>query len=146
MPGRKRSEIEKGGAGKVMTGAAAKPPVATSGSTGKVLKRVYCPCCGLAHGPRRLEYKETGYYSPPPTINHWERLKQRIGDGKDLPYGIIQEVGRGKGHGFTVLGHFGPEDDQTGSFPLLKERILLVLENWVAAGWIKAAEVRRVIK
>ena len=71
-------------------------------------------------------------------VNFWAATK---GFDPDKPFGVIQEVGGGKGKSFRFLGYFGPGDDPDGYFPLVKGRLLAALGEWIAKGWLTADEV-----
>lgn len=118
-------------------------------STGKEYRQAFCPVCGVSHGLKRLEYPSRGYWEPPPTMNYWEWIKDRD-DGRGIDaaehFGVIQEVGGGKGHSFRVLGYFGPEDDQDGYYPLVKARLLCALRRWVQNGWLTTIEIQQAIE
>lgn len=111
-------------------------------------RSAFCPVCGVAHGTKRLEYPERGYPVPPRTQNYWEWISDRDNErglGKDEPFGVIQEIGRGKGHSFTVLGYFTPEQDKDGFYPLIKARLLLAVKRWLLNGWISSEEIANLL-
>lgn len=68
----------------------------------------------------------------------WERTKDY---DPDKPFGVIKDMSQGRGRGFQVIGHFGPDDDPDGYYPLVKGRLLAVLREWQAKGWITAEEI-----
>lgn len=105
-------------------------------------RQALCPVCGRAAGRKRLEYPKGGYWSPPATENFWE-YTQDFDPNK--PFGVIQEVGAGKGHSFKVLGYFNPEDDVDGFFPLVKRRLLNAVKEWLDKGWLTKEEVADLI-
>ena len=113
-----------------------------------VYRSVFCPVCGVSHGRKILEYPSK-YFELPVTENFWEWLQKRseeLGYEEEAPFGVIQEVGRGRGHGFKVVGYFGPEDDVDGVFPLVKERLLRVVKNWLQRGWLKREELMEILR
>ena len=63
----------------------------------------------------------------------------------DKPFGTIQEIGLGRGRCFTVIGHFGPEDDPE-TFDLVKDRLLTVVGEWKDKGWISNEEISNLLK
>jgi hypothetical protein len=142
MPGKKRSEI----IGVDKTQPVKQPTVADGG--GKELRQVFCPMCARATQDKRLEPQGRGYYQPSEKINYWKWLKEReaeLGISGDAAYGFTQGTGGGRGKGFGPAEHFGPDEDPEG-FPLLKERMLLVVERWLKAGWLKPYDILRVLQ
>lgn len=111
-------------------------------------RSAFCPVCGTSHGAKRLEYPQKGYYSPPATQNYWQWIIDRDrerGLDKDEPFGVIQEVGMGRGRSFGVIGYFGPEDDPEGFFPLVKGRLLQAVRRWLGNGWLTREELESIL-
>lgn len=91
-----------------------------------------------------MSYPSGSYGADPgESVNFWAATQ---GFDPDKPFGVIQEVGGGKGHSFRFLGYFGPDDDPDGYFTLVKARFLAALGEWLAKGWISAGEVRAVVR
>lgn len=119
-------------------------PARASSTGGKQYRAAFCPVCGMSHGTKRQAHPGKGYYHPAPTDNFWEWLiarDQERGLGADEPFGIIQEIGQGRGRSFRVIGYFKPEEDQDGYFPLVKRRLLDALQCWLSKGWLSPEEV-----
>lgn len=111
-------------------------------------RSAYCPVCGVTHGKKRLQYPAPGVYIAPPTMNYWEWLahrKEELGIADDLAFGVIQEVGLGKGHGFNKVGQFDPSDDPDGYYPWVKTNLLLGLRAWLRNGWLRPEEVEALL-
>jgi len=73
--------------------------------------------------------------------NYWEKTK---GFDPDKPFGVIQEaLGRGT---FKFIGHFSPEEDIDGFFPLIKSRLLAATKEWLDKGWITREELEEVLR
>lgn len=151
MPRKKRSEkqaeVDRLAAPERPRKAALAPRVARAAGE---YRSAFCPVCGVVHGRKRLEYPKTknGYYSPPATQNYWEWISDRDkerGLDKDEPFGIIQEVGMGRGRSFAVVGYFGPEDDND-FYPLVKARLLQAVRRWLQNGWLSKEEVESVLQ
>lgn len=115
MPGRKkRSELKGGGQ---------KTPATTRQTKShgvRELRRAVCPVCGTSHN--LPHYAKTLDFDPA------------------KPFGIIQDVMGGRGHGFTVLGHFGPADEPE-LFALVHDRLLAAVREYRAKGWVTQEEV-----
>lgn len=96
-----------------------------------------CPLCGVAHGTRNV-YKqgENRKRVVEARANFWES-PQSFEPGH--PFGVIQQsLGRGL---ITTLRHIAPNEDPTGSFPLIKSRLLAVITEWVEKGWLDKEEL-----
>jgi hypothetical protein len=92
--------------------------------------------CGTSHGTRVTDRVEGKRWLVLDSENYW--LKPLAFD-PDKPFGIIQEAaGRGS---LQVVGHFSPEDDPSGSFQLIKKRLLQMVTQWISKGWLTSAEV-----
>jgi len=89
-------------------------------------RQVLCPVCGRAHGSRAF----------------WERTKDF---DPNKPFGVVQEVGRGRGASFAQIGFFEPSEDTEGIFDLVKARLLQAVKEWLDKGWIKPSEVKKII-
>lgn len=103
-----------------------------------------CPVCGRTAGKKRRGYPYQPGESAQATQNYWEWISDKDkerGLGKDEPFGVIQEVGAGKGHSFRVIGYFAPEDDEDGFYPLIKARLLQAVRRWLENGWLTKEEV-----
>lgn len=102
--------------------------------------QAFCPVCGRAAGTQVINKSSDGV--PIIRQNFWE-----IGGFFDIdkPFGVIQDIGGRAGRG-EVLGYFSPEEDQSGFFPLVKERMLRAMAKWVKRGWITRAEISAAIK
>lgn len=143
MGRKKRSEILTEKRGEILTEVTIKekpevrlaPPVV---KPTKEYRQAICPVCGRSAGLKRVEYPAKGYYSPPATENFWQYTKDF---DPNKPFGVIQEVGGGKGHSFRVIGYFNPEDDVDGFFPLVKARLLKAVREWRDKGWITEQEL-----
>jgi len=146
MSRRKRSERQKQ---PTSTAVIEKPKVerVSIKPTGEY-RAAFCPVCGVAHGLKRLEYPTGSYWTGEGAVNYWEWLKERDeerGLDKDEPFGVIQEVGRGKKHSFGFVGYFSPEEDTDGFYPLVKARLLQAVRRWLANGWITPDEVANLV-
>jgi len=105
-------------------------------------RQALCPVCGTAHG---MEVTEIIPGKPHMVLNRrnfWERTKD---SDPNKPFGVIQEVGRGRGRSFKIKGYFSPREDEDGFFPLIKERLLQAVKEWLAKGWITEEEVRELL-
>lgn len=104
------------------------------------IRQVPCPVCGVSHGQEVTETIPGKPYIALAKGNYWERTR-RFDPNK--PFGVIMETqGRGT---LRQVGHFSPEEDKDGYFPLVKGALLSALEAWVAKGWISKEEVQNII-
>jgi hypothetical protein len=121
MAAGRKKRSEKGAARGSAGGRAATGRKTAPMPGGKEYRQATCPVCGTAHG-----------------LDYWPRTR---GFDPHKPFGVIQEVGLGRGRSFKVLGHFGPEEEPE-TFELVKERMLEAVREWVVKGWIKPNEIK----
>ena len=102
------------------------------------LYQVFCPVCSLTHGPR-AERHPTKKYIKLGEHNFWAEVLNKPFD----QFGVIQtSEGRGT---FAKAGYFSPEEDPTGSYPLVKARLLKAVRAWIDNGWLDPAEVEAML-
>jgi hypothetical protein len=59
--------------------------------------------------------------------------------GANRPFGIAQES---QGRGIIVnIQHFQPNEDPTGTYPLVKSRMFNMLREWIEKGWLDKGEL-----
>lgn len=112
-------------------------------------RAAFCPVCGVAHGRKRLEYQTGSYWTGEGAVNYWEWLEERDAErglDNEEPFGVIQEVGRGKKHSFGFVGYFSPNEDIDGFYPLVKARLLLAIKRWLQNNWISSEELLNIIQ
>ena len=151
MAGKKRSERQIATLGAGDTTAImeleTKPKREPYRATGEY-RQARCPTCGMAHGLKRLQYPEKCEKFTASDKSFWEWLDEKDAErglDSDEPFGIIQEVGAGKGHSFRVIGHFSPAEDKDGFYPIVKRRMLRGLWRWLVNGWVTADEIRELL-
>lgn len=44
-----------------------------------------------------------------------------------------------------MVGYYNPEQDVDGFFPLIKGRLLNVIQDWLAKGWLTAEELQNAL-
>jgi hypothetical protein len=114
---------------------------------GTEYRAAFCPVCFVSHGIVVDETVPGKRYIVLSRKNYWEKVQN---SDPDKPLGVIQETGgvTGKGRNkFTkTVGYFGPDDDPHGFYPLIKNRLLQALKEWIAKGWIEPEEVRKVLE
>jgi len=104
-------------------------------------RQALCPVCGTAHGIEVTETVPGKKYIKLARRNFWERTKDF---DPDKPFGVIQKAtGRGS---FRMVGYFGPEEDVNGFFPLIQQRLLNAVKEWVAKGWLTKEQIEGVLK
>lgn len=102
-------------------------------------RQALCPVCGSAHG-KVATFRVPGKpYIKGNFVNYWERIKDF---DPDKSFGVIQEVGRGRGRSFKLIGYFSPEEDIDGYFPLVKLRLLNAVKEWLNKDWLSKDEVK----
>ncbi len=100
-----------------------------------IIYSVFCPMCGVVHSNRviRDPARKNQIVS---RVKFWEG---RSGGDAEHKYGVIQESqGRGT---LRVIREFSPNEDPSGSFFFVKDRMLAAVKEWVEKGWIDKGEV-----
>ena len=95
-------------------------------TTVKEYRQVICPVCGRSQG----------------SLAFWERLRTF---DPNKPFGVVQDVGRGRGASFTVLGNFGPEGAPE-IFSLIKARFVAAVGEWTSKGWLSKEDLEGVTR
>ena len=104
-------------------------------------RQAFCPVCGTSHGIEVTDRVPGKPYIKLKRGNYWERTKSF---DPNKPFGVIQETtGRGT---FRLVGYFSPEEDVDGFFPLVKNRLLAAVKEWVTKGWISKEEAMAAIQ
>lgn len=105
-------------------------------------REAFCPLCGRTMGMK------TTYVSPrqpwlgvQSRTNRWEETAEFHGD---KPFGVVKSTG-GRGS-MKMERYYGIDEDQEGYFPLMKARLLAVITEWLAKGWLTNDEVRGIIQ
>lgn len=103
---------------------------------------VICPMCGRTAGHKR-DLKEGSTWKKGAAYNFWAREFD-----PDKPFGVVmgsegrqppQKEGDKTGT-IQKEGYFQPEEDGE-FFHFVKHRLLQVIRNWIAKGWLTEAEV-----
>ena len=109
----------------------------------KVYRQAICPVCGRAAGYQISERIPGKPYMVLKRENFWEKTENF---DPNKPFGVIQDVSKGRGRSFKIIGYFNPDEDTDGFFPLVKARLLKAVEEWIAKGWITRQELKEIIK
>lgn len=94
------------------------PAVATKRPVrrGREYSQVFCPCCGRSQGQ----------------VDFWQRTLEY---DPQKPFGVVQDVGQGRGRSFQVVRYLNP-GDVPELFDLVKRRLLQAIQQWRARGWL----------
>ncbi len=100
----------------------------------------FCPMCGLSVGQKNITVKGKPWIKLDQE-NLWEKAQSFTGD---KPFGVIKSSeGRGT---MKMERYYGIEEDVEGYFPLMKARLINVLKEWLAKGWITQEELEEILK
>ena len=100
----------------------------------------FCPMCGLSVGVKNITIKGKPWIKVDEE-NLWEKAQHFTGD---KPFGVIKSSeGRGT---MKMMGYYGIEEDIEGYYPLMKNRLLHVIEEWIDKGWLSKEEVQKMIE
>ena len=102
-------------------------------------REAFCVLCGRTMGKRNIT-PEGKPWLKLGQDNLWEKTQAFTGD---KPFGVIKSSeGRGT---MQMVRYYGVEEDDEGYFPFMKSRLLNVIEEWRAKGWITKEEVEKAI-
>ena len=100
----------------------------------KEWREPFCPCCGRGVGQRNITPPNKPWMKLG-SENYWKKLRPY----DDFPFGLVkQSEGRGT---MSIVREYGLEEDEEGYYPLIKGRLLNVLNVWLKRGWITQAEL-----
>jgi len=101
----------------------------------------FCPMCGRTMGKRNIYLEPGKPWTKTGEENRWEATKDFTGD---KPFGVVKgSEGRGS---MKLLRYYDVDEDTEGYFPLMKARLLAVVSEWLAKGWITKEEVQEAMK
>ena len=99
-------------------------------------REALCPMCGTSHGMINITIEGKPWIKVGQE-NYWEKTKKFT---PDKPFGVIKSSeGRGT---MKFERYYNIDEDKEGYFIFMKARLLLILEEWVAKGWITKEEIR----
>lgn len=100
----------------------------------------FCVLCGRTMGIRNI----TPDGKPWIKLGEVNRWKETLNFTGDKPFGVIKSSeGRGT---MKFERYYDINEDAEGYFPLIKQRLLNVITEWVEKRWLTKAEVRQVLK
>lgn len=105
----------------------------------KEWREAFCVLCGRTMGMKNV-YGEYGDPKKPWTKtgeeNRWESTKEFTGD---KPFGVVKSsVGKGS---LKMERYYDIDEDTEGYFPLMKNRLLAVIGEWLEKGWVTREEL-----
>ena len=99
-------------------------------------REAFCPVCMMAHGMMGIKDPDRQWVKLGEE-NFWERPR------RCEHFGLIKSSeGRGT---MAMVGYFEPEEDVDGYYPLVRERLLAAVDEWIANGWLEKADVQAII-
>ena len=100
-------------------------------------KEAFCPGCGLSHGKINIYDIPGKPWLKTDQENFWARTRDYV----PKPFGVIKETfGRGT---MKLVRYYDIDEDTDGYFPHIKARLLTVVKEWVAKGWLTREEVEQ---
>lgn len=104
-------------------------------------KEAFCPVCGLSHGMVNTYDIPGKPWLKTAQENFWAKTRDYEANKR---FGVIKETfGRGT---MAFVGYYDIKEDTEGFFPHIKARLLTIIKEWVARGWITREEVERAIE
>lgn len=100
-------------------------------------KEPFCPMCGRGMGMRTV-YKvpKKPHMGIERRENLWEKTKDFHGE---KPFGVVK-VSQGKGT-MKMLRYYDLDEDTEGYFPWMKRRLIAIISEWLAKGWLTKNEL-----
>lgn len=99
-------------------------------------KEAFCVLCGRTMGKRNILVAPGKPWTKIGERNLWKETETFTGD---KPFGVVKSSeGRGT---MTFVRYYGIDEDTEGFFPPMKARLLAVVKEWLAKGWITQEEV-----
>jgi hypothetical protein len=72
--------------------------------------------------------------------NRWEATQEFTGD---KPFGVVKaSEGRGT---MRLVRYYDIDEDKEGYFPLMRERLLNIISEWVSKGWLSIEDINNKI-
>lgn len=103
-------------------------------------KEPFCPMCGRTAGKTNILQAPGKPWTKIGERNVWEETKAFTGD---KPFGVVKSsMGRGT---MKFERYYDIDEDDEGYFPFMKSRLLKVIEEWLAKGWITREEVNALL-
>ena len=105
-------------------------------------REAFCPTCGRTMGMKTiLRTPGKPYMGIARRENRWEATKEFTGD---KPFGVVKSSeGRGS---LKFERYYGIDEDLEGYFPLMKNRLLNVIKEWIDKDWLSREEVQKMIE
>ncbi len=104
-------------------------------------KEAFCVLCGRTMG-MKTTYVVPGkpYFGISEQANRWEETKEFTGE---KPFGVIKSSeGRGT---MKFERYYGIDEDTEGYFIFMKQRLLNILKEWLAKGWLTKEELDEIL-
>ena len=101
----------------------------------KEWREPYCPVCGRGVGKRTILAVPGKAWTKIGERNYWAGLEPY----DDFPFGLIKKSeGRGS---LEIVREYSIDEDEEGYFPLIKGRLINVLEVWLKRGWLTVEDI-----
>lgn len=102
-------------------------------------KEAFCVLCGRTMGKRNITPEDKPWLKYG-EVNRWEETQEFTGD---KPFGVVK-VSEGKAS-LRMERYYDIDEDTDGYFPFMKARILTILGEWLAKGWLTREEILEAI-
>ena len=103
-------------------------------------REAFCPECGRTMGmlnitPKGKRYVKLGQ------VNRWEQTQDFTGE---KPFGVIKSSAGARS--MKTVRYYDIDEDAEGFFGFMKKRLLNVIREWLAKGWLTVDELAEVIE
>ena len=103
-------------------------------------REALCPMCGTSHGMVNITIRGKPWIKVGQE-NYWEKTKDF---DPEKSFGVIKaSEGRGT---MRLVRYYGINEDKEGYFNFMKARLLNIMKEWLAKGWITKEEIKEAMK
>ena len=105
-------------------------------------REAFCVLCGRTMGNKTILVSPgKPQFGVEKRENRWETTEKFTGD---KPFGVVKHsAGRGT---LKMVRYYDIDEDEEGFFPAMKARLLAVIKEWLAKGWLTREEIEEAMK
>lgn len=107
----------------------------------KEWKEAFCGLCGRTMGKKNILIEPAKPWTKTGEENRWESTREFTGE---KPFGVVKfSDGRGS---MKMVRYYDIDEDTEGYFPPMKARLIALVGEWLAKGWLSREELEEVLK
>ena len=106
----------------------------------KEWREPFCVLCGRTMGVKNITIEGKPWIKVGEE-NRWAKTQEFTGE---KPFGVVKSSeGRGT---MRLVRYYDIDEDEEGYFPLMKARLLNVISEWLAKGWLSKEDLSKAIE